>query len=230
MSETRTPARVILLSGASGLIGSLVLRALLANPTADVRVIAPSRRTLPVDDPRLLVPVGDWQAADAQPALKTRVDASGPLDTWICALGTTLNQAGSRAAFRAVDLELVLRMGGLARACGAGHAIVVSSVGANAGARNFYLAVKGEAEQGLRALGFRRLDLLQPSLLLGPRQDRRTGEAWGQRLAPWFNPLLAGGLRRYRAIPAEVVAGKVLRLLGLFEPGCFAHTYDQLTV
>ena len=43
---------------------------------------------------------------------------------------------------------------------------------ASAKAGNFYLRTKGETEDGLRALGFERLDILRPGLLTGERPYR----------------------------------------------------------
>lgn len=216
----------ILLSGASGLIGNLILRRLLMQAAA--HVIAPSRRSLDISGPNLSVPLGDWSNPATRATLLAQLQRQGPVNAWVCTLGTTLKVAGSKAAFRAVDLDLVLRMGELARAAGAGRAIVVSSVGARADSRNFYLAVKGEAERGLQGLGFARLDLLRPGLLMGARAAQRGGEAWAQRLAPLFNPLLVGALRRFRAIGAEVVAAKAVQLLGQAGDGCHVHEYDRL--
>lgn len=218
---------VVLLSGASGLIGSLVLQRLLA--ARDCSVIAPVRRALAASDPRLTDLVGDFTDPAAQLALREQLRGVAGLQVWICALGTTLKAAGSREAFRSVDLGLVLDMAALARHSGARHAIVVSSVGADPAARHFYLSVKGRAEQGLREIGFARLDLLRPSLLLGTRLEARRGEAWGQRLAPLLNPLLPGPWRRYRAIHADTVAAAILRLRDETATGCFVHEYDSLS-
>ena len=54
--------------------------------------------------------------------------------------------------------------------------------------------------------------LLRPSLILGPRGERRTGEALAQRLAPLAAPLLVGPLRKYRAVRADAVARAMVRL------------------
>ena len=226
MQIPATSSPVVLLSGASGLIGSLVLQRLLAG--CAYPVIVPVRRPLAVSDPRLTALIGNFTDPAGMLALREQMRPVTGLQVWICALGTTLKAAGSREAFSAVDLRLVLDMAALARQSGARHAIVVSSVGADPTARNFYLSVKGRAEQGLREIGFDRLDLLRPSLLLGPRLETRSGEAWGQRLAPLLNPLMAGPWRRYRAIHADTVAAAILRLLDEPATGCFVHEYDSL--
>jgi hypothetical protein len=47
--------------------------------------------------------------------------------------------------------------------------------------------------------------IFRPSLLLGEREENRRGERLGAAVAPWLNALLTGGLKKYRAIPAETV-------------------------
>lgn len=222
-----TAAGAVLLAGASGLVGGGVLSLALATDGGP-RVVAPVRRPLASAHPRLSAPVADLSAGTE--ALSSVVAAAAPqVSAYVCCLGTTLRQAGSREAFLAVDRDLVLRLGEVARRLGARHAILVSSVGASSQSGNFYLRVKGEAERGLAELGFERLDLLRPGLLLGARAERRRAEGLGQHLAPLANPLLLGGLRRYRAIAASDVAAAAFALLQRGdEPGRFVHEFDSL--
>jgi uncharacterized protein YbjT (DUF2867 family) len=205
----------VLLAGATGLVGGLGVAALLARRDFAGCVIAPVRRPLSLSDPRLVAPVCDFAAAGVDDALAAAVDAADarPLDAYVSCLGTTLRAAGSREAFLAVDRDLVLHLAQLAHGLGARHAVLVSSVGASRQSGNFYLRVKGEVEDAMARVGFDRLDILQPGLLIGPRSERRTGEALAQRLAPLADPLLRGRLRDYRSIPAGVVADAIVALL-----------------
>ena len=87
-----TPQRV-LLAGATGLTGEHLLDRLLNEPTVE-RVLAPTRKPLAAHQ-RLENPVGELLAL--LPTL------SGTIDTAFCCPGSTLKQAGSREAFRAID-------------------------------------------------------------------------------------------------------------------------------
>lgn len=160
----------------------------------------------------------------------------GPMETWpdllagetldvaISTLGTTWRQAGSWEAFEAVDKRAVAGFAAAARAAGAGQMMAISSVGADAGARNRYLRVKGEAEAALAALGFDRLDLVRPGLLRGERGGpRRHGEAFGIMVSPVLNLLLRGPLDRYAAIDAGLVARAMARWAGAPDGGRFVH-------
>ncbi len=220
----------ILLAGGTGLVGGLVARDLLAASSFSGVLLAPARRDIGRVDPRLVAPVLDFNApgADGELAAAARVAHAVPLDAYVSCLGTTLRAAGSREAFLAVDRELVLRLAQLARGLGASRAILVSSVGASRQSGNFYLRVKGEVEDAMERLGFARLDILQPGLLIGTRSERRPAEALAQRFAPLGNALLRGGLRRYRSLEADAVARAIVALLGESAPGVFSHTHDAI--
>jgi uncharacterized protein YbjT (DUF2867 family) len=126
------------------------------------------------------------------------------------ALGTTMAQAGSRVAFRAVDFDAVVTVARAARTAGATHCGLVSAMGANAHASVFYNQVKGEAEDALIALGFKRLVIARPSLLDGERPDQppRSGEAWALRLT---RPIAGLIPKPWRPITPDRVA-RALRL------------------
>lgn len=200
--------------GATGLVGSLAARRLLRQGCA---VDAVLRRPSGFVDPQWnehIAPAAEW------PGIVARLNPEAA----ISALGTTMRQAGSQPAFRAVDLDMVVAFARAAAAAGARRMVTVSSAGADRGSSNFYLRVKGEMESALEDMGFERLDILQPGLLLGPRgTDRRTGERIAIALSPVTNLVLRGRLDRYAAIGADVVAGAVAGALRQTEPGTFRH-------
>jgi uncharacterized protein YbjT (DUF2867 family) len=208
--------QVILLAGATGLVGAAALDRMLGREPGPA-VVAVGRRPPPRSHPRLRAVVGDFSRLGAEPPIPARAA--------LCALGTTLAKAGSPEAFRAVDHDAVLAFARWAREGGAGTFVLVSSVGADPAARNLYLRVKGEAERDVGALGFSRLVILRPSLLLGPRAERRPGEAVARALAPLVNPLLRGPLRRYRGIAAGTVAAALVAAAEDDAPG--THVWDN---
>jgi uncharacterized protein YbjT (DUF2867 family) len=102
-------------------------------------------------------------------------------------------------------------------------------VGADAGARSFYMRVKGEVEDAVAAIGFRSFVALRPSMLLGERGESRPGEAVGQALMPVFNPLMFGSARRFRSIDAGVVGAALASLaMGAAPAGRVVWHYDEL--
>lgn len=220
----------ILLAGATGLVGGLTLRRLLDDPGFAGKVFAPARRELGIADARLVAIKTDFTAPGLDSIFAgTSDDQSGmALDAYVSCLGTTIRTAGSREAFIAVDRDLVLQLAQLAFRQGARHAILVSSVGASRQSGTFYLRVKGEIEDALEAIGFDRLDILQPGLLLGERAEHRPGEAFARMLAPLVNRAMIGKLHRYRAVEADAVARAIVRLLQIASPGRFVHENDSI--
>jgi uncharacterized protein YbjT (DUF2867 family) len=222
----------LLLAGATGLVGGLVLRERLADRGWPGRIVAPLRRNPGMKDPRLQPVIAPLTEDKSDERLAAEIGerlAGARLDCYISCLGTTLQVAGSREAFIAVDRELVLRLARLSFALGARRAILVSSVGASRQSGNFYLRIKGEVEDAMGEMGFQRLDIVQPGLLLGERGEVRRGEALAQSLAPLYNPLLRGRrLRRYRAISADTVARAIVKLGEQSAPGRFEHENDAI--
>ena len=190
--------RVALVVGATGLIGSHLLKLLTKHP-AYGQVATLGRRAPELEHEKLLHLVADLSGEWDESVMPFA-------DVVFCCLGTTIKQAKSEEAFRAVDFGLVVQIAERAKRKGADTFLVVSSVGANPGARNFYLRTKGEMEQAVKRLGFDRLGIMRPSLLLGSRSESRPAERIGQFAAQLVNPLMLGGLARYRAVDAEIVA------------------------
>jgi len=201
----------IAMIGATGLIG----RALAPRLAATHELLLIGRRPAGVQGvEEQVAPLDEW------PALL----AGEKIDIAISTLGTTIRQAGSWNAFRAVDVTAVFGFAEAALTAGARQMLSVSSVGANASARNRYLAMKGAAEDGLAALGFERLDIVRPGLLRGDRGgDRRLGERIGSAISPVANLLLRGPLDRFAAIDAERVAAAMAALVGAQGEGRRVH-------
>ena len=156
--------------------------------------------------------------------------AARPDFSSVHALGTTIAVAGSQEAFRAVDVDAVLAFGRAARSAGARRFAMASALGADLRSPMFYNRCKAEAELGLAELGFERLVIGRPSLLLGDRgalgQRVRTGELWAQRLTPAIGWLVPA---RWRPIKAEVVAAALLAaLLAADGPRVHIIESDQL--
>ncbi len=130
-----------------------------------------------------------------------------------CCLGTTIKQAGSQSNFRRVDFQFVHVAAQLTRAQRAKSFVWISSVGANAKSKNFYLKVKGELENAI--LNMPQLDnaaAVRPSLLLGQRKEKRAGESWGIAIMNVLSPLMFGPFSKYRPVSAQQVAYQMIQL------------------
>ncbi len=206
-----------LLLGATGLVGRHTL-ARLAHDARWSRVVTLDRRPLAPASPRHTSHVVDFE----------RLENADP-DVWacddvFCAIGTTIRQAGSQAAFRHVDLDIPAHVAQRAHTAGARQMLLVSAMGADAGSRIFYNRTKGQAEAAVRGVGFATVHLLRPSLLTGDRAEARAGEQVGEAVLRLARPLLVGPLRNLRPTPAEDVAAALVALAAERKPG--VHVYD----
>jgi uncharacterized protein YbjT (DUF2867 family) len=211
----------IIVAGATGLVGRQVADELAELDKVDVDAIV---RT----DPGNLPP--DCWVHEVQPQNWGPTIVALHPDIAICCLGTTWAKSGkSEDAFRAVDLDLVLEFAKAAREGGARHMVAVSSVGADSKASNFYLRTKGQAEDGLSAMNFSRLDIIRPGLLTGgQRKETRYGEQLGILISPLTNLLLLGGLSKYQSIPSAKVAQAIVTLALAGGHGRFIHMNDEI--
>lgn len=201
-NENRTADRTAVVAGASGLVGrELLVR--LTRTSAYGRVIALTRRPLELEHPRLVAAPARFDALDdvlAPLLARSTVDA-------YCCLGTTIRAAGSQQAFRRVDHDLVLAFARWAVSVPASRLVVVSALGADAKSRAFYNRVKGETEDDLRAVAGSSLVLLRPSLLDGPRAERR----WGESLAlAMTRPVRSWLPASFRPVAVEDVAQSMI--------------------
>jgi uncharacterized protein YbjT (DUF2867 family) len=211
----------ILVSGATGMVGELLLARLCASPKVDV-ITTIGRRASQLSSEKLVQLEGP---VEAWPSLIE----GGAFDVAISSLGTTIRDAGSQGAFAAIDHDALLSFARSARACGARHFLMVSSVGAHAASRNFYLSTKGRAEASVANVGFERLDILRPGLLRGVRKG---APRFGERLAMMFSPvqdlLTPHVLSRYRSTPAQSVAASLVNLMREEQRGIFIHHNDEM--
>jgi uncharacterized protein YbjT (DUF2867 family) len=199
----------VLLAGGTGLIGRELATLLLAEtPPPALHMLA--RRVPDHADAR-----ATWHRVDfaSLPRLPKAKQA-------YCCLGTTIKQAGSRQAFRAVDFDAVLAFARAARAAGAEGLAVVSAFGASPRSGSFYNRVKGEMEAAVGALGFASVVIARPSLLAGDRaalgQPQRSGESLALMLTAPIAKLIPKSMR---PIEARTVARAMIAALLEARPG-----------
>jgi uncharacterized protein YbjT (DUF2867 family) len=167
---------VAIVAGATGLVGRELVRQLAVDRVwREVRALV--RRALPAElsGPTVVPFLVDYAQLEPPPSWAAA-------DHVFCALGTTMRQAGSAAAFRQVDFDYPVALARAAQLRGARHFLLVSAVGAAPASRVFYNRVKGEVEAAITAVGFRSVTIARPSLLLGQRPELRFAEQLGKVL------------------------------------------------
>ena len=190
--------------GSTGLVGRELIAELLAQN--DFRkVTAVARRDLSVSDPKFeMCHLTDYSQLMQ---LKDKLYAS----VYFCCIGTTIKIAGSKEAFREVDLDIPKRIAQLAESLSIPSLVVISSIGASIASSNFYLRTKGEMEKTVREIYSGNLKIVRPSLLMGHRDKLRFGEKSAVIFMEISGWLFAGPLRKYKGIYARDLARAIIK-------------------
>ncbi len=209
-------SKVALLAGSTGLIGNQLLELLLADSHYS-KIIALSRKPLSIVHPKLENIVLEVEQLENHSQLKA--------DDVFCCLGTTMKQAGSKAAFRKVDFDYPFQLAKILKANGAQQFLLVSALGANKNSGIFYNQVKGEIEEAIASVGFRAFHIFRPSLLVGPRKEKRSGEDAAKIVYKIFGFLIP---KKYKGIESIKVA-RAMQVLAKKElSGVFVYESNAL--
>lgn len=210
-----------LIAGATGLIGSDLLDMLLDEDYYQT-VYVLTRRPIGRKHDKVKELVVDFDEFDE--------GALPKVDDVYCCLGTTMKKAGSKAAFRKVDYHYPLKIAQIAQQKGAQQYLLVSAVGSNKRSPFFYSKVKGEVEGAIAAIGFKALHIFRPSLLVGPRQEKRLGEKIGQIVMGIISPIMIGNLKKYRSIKSNVVAQAMQKVAKKDLNGAYIFESDKIKI
>jgi uncharacterized protein YbjT (DUF2867 family) len=212
-------AKTATLIGASGLIGSHLLQLLLDDPDFDtVKILV--RRKLQTTHQKLEQKIVDFNDSDS---LLVAMDNS---DAVFCTVGTTQKKVkGDKEAYRKVDYDIPVKAARFCKMTGCETFILVSSVGADNRAKNFYLKLKGEVEEVVKTVGIRSVYIMRPSMLIGKREEYRFGE---KIITPVIKALSFLLPSKYKPIQAEDVAKAMLRAAKKNEEGFFVWEYREM--
>ena len=208
--------------GASGMIGNLVTQALLKDESfSKVRILV--RKPILLEHPKLETVIVNF--AD----LNDYQNKLGTGDCIFSCIGTTQkNVKGDNQLYRSIDYDIPLNAATLGKAAGFQSFSMVSSVGANAEASNFYLRLKGELEDAISVVGFNSLHIFRPSMLLGNRKEFRFAENIFQGVFKALSIVLFGSLSKYKAIQGEMLSAAMVKAAKQEEQGKFVYEYDAI--
>ncbi|XP_051983987.1 oxidoreductase HTATIP2 [Xyrauchen texanus] len=167
----RQKNRTCFILGASGESGKMLLKELVERKLFS-KITLIGRRLLTFEDKtyeNLEQKVVDFEK------LEEYEEAFRGHDVGYCCLGTTKAKAGAEGFVR-VDHDYVLKAAELAKAGGCSHFHLESSKGADKTSSFLYLKTKGQVEAEVEELGFERLSIYRPAVLLVDRQESRPAE------------------------------------------------------
>jgi uncharacterized protein YbjT (DUF2867 family) len=209
-----------IIAGASGLIGSNLLNILLQHAFYD-EVLVVVRKELPVMHHKLVQLVVDFEALENY---STAISGHA----LFCCLGSTKKKNPDLKEYRKIDHDYPVALAQLAGQNGMEQYHLVSAIGADSKSSNFYAKMKGETEDDIQRIDIKCLHIYQPSVLTGERKESRPMEKIAIGFMKMIDPLLIGGLKKYRSIPAQTVAMAMFNESLKNETGVFVHPSDKI--
>ena len=205
--------------GATGAVGKEILKEILGGDFYE-RIYVLGRNSISrlPEDGRLTKIVIDFENMRFDTSILDDADV-------FAALGTTIKIAGSKENQRKIDVDYTVNFAKLCE--GKVRSFnVVSAIGANSKSKNFYNSLKGELEDKLKEMNLGTLRIFQPSLLISRRDDNRFLEEIFMKVAPIFQFVLKGKIKKYSPIEASLL-GKVIVRFATENKGERTYTYND---
>ncbi|PRP67539.1 NAD(P)H-binding protein [Nonlabens agnitus] len=190
--------------GATGLTGSALLEQLLDDSRYDV-VITLSRKRVQKEHPKLL----NFEADLFDPVTYEHHLKGDHL--FICT-GTTKAKTPDPKKYYRIEHDLPLTVARVALKNDVATMVAISALGADPDSRFSYNKGKGEMESDLEQLGFEQAYFVQPALIGGEREEKRTFESLWKKFQKFIDPLLVGGLKKYRTIEPAVISQAMIEI------------------
>jgi uncharacterized protein YbjT (DUF2867 family) len=197
------PKTAIILGG-TGLTGSLVLKILLNDERYDCVKLF-SRNSVGQKHPKLKEFLVDVLGLES-------VKSDFTADEVYCCIGTTKKKTPDKDLYTRIDFGIPAKAAKLCAKNGIQMMAVVSAIGSDSKSKIFYNRTKGDMEQAVLNSGIERTYILRPSLITGERKEKRFGEKIGAVTFKILGPLFIGRKKKYRAVKAESIAKRMVRL------------------
>lgn len=213
-------SKSIIMIGATGAVGTEALKRLIdLNEVGKITLLVRSKS--PIESDKITQHVVDVLNPETYLA-----HISGH-DVAISTFGVGEPTKISKEEFVKIDRDAVLSFATHCKEAGIEHFQSLGSVGVNAKSSQYYLKAKGELEDGIVALGFSRVSLFHPSMILTP--NNRYGFSQGLTLKIWplLTPLLFGPMRKLRGIKVERLGRAIANNLAVEGSGTEVLEWDD---
>lgn len=193
--------KTAIILGASGLTGGLLLEKLLNDPSFE-KIKLFSRSSVEITNPKIEEHLIDmFQLEDYSEAFVA--------DVVFCCIGTTKAKTPDKETYKKIDYGIPVTAAKLAKQNRIKTFIVISALGADENSSVFYNKTKGEMQRDVLKQNIKNTYALQPSLIVGNRNDSRFGENVAEFFMRIFEFLIPN---KYKMIKAETIA-KAMQVL-----------------
>ncbi|SRX72697.1 NAD(P)H-binding protein [Aequorivita antarctica] len=193
--------KTAIILGATGLTGGILLEKLLKDPSFE-KIKLFSRSSAENNSSKVEEHlINMFQLEDHSEAFKA--------DVIFCCIGTTKANTPDKETYKKIDNGIPVTAAKLAKQNGIKTFIVISAMGADADSSIFYNKTKGEMQRDVLQQNIENTYVLQPSLIVGDRNENRFGEKVATVFMKTFGFLIP---KKYKMIKAETIAEAMLVL------------------
>lgn len=193
--------KTAIILGATGLTGRHLLKLLLEDETFS-KVVVFTRRETGIKHPKLEEHIIDLLQLDNYKELFKG-------DVVFCCIGTTKAKTPNKKAYKAIDYGIPVTAAKLAKQNNIDTYLVISAMGASETSKVFYNKLKGEMEREVLAQKIAHTYLLQPSLIVGERSEKRGGEKFAEVIMRTFGFLIP---EKYKMIQGKTIAKAMVEI------------------
>ena len=187
--------KTAIILGATGLTGSILLDRLLADASFE-KIKLFSRSSAEKNSPKIEQHLIDMFQLENHSEAFTA-------DVVFCCIGTTKAKTPDKETYKKIDYGIPVTASKLAKQKGIETFVVISAMGAAANSTIFYNKTKGEMQRDVLAQNIKNTYILQPSLIIGNRNENRLGEKMATFFMKTFGFLVP---KKYKMIKAETIA------------------------
>ena len=209
----------VTLFGASGLIGSYLLKYLLKDSEVHLINII-SRKPFYLKHDKINNIVIDFTDLNSFSICTKKSDAV------FVSIGTTMAKVnGNKSEYRKIDFDIIFNIAKACKKNSVKNLLFVSSLGADSNASSFYLSLKGDIEDAVEKLKLTSTSIFRPSVLLGNRNEARFMERIAQIIMSYLIIFIPS---KYKPIDAAIVAKSMVNTSKNPKPGFNLYHYKEI--
>ena len=209
----------VTLFGASGLIGSYLLKYLLKDSEVHLINII-SRKPFYLKHDKINNIVIDFTDLNSFSICTKKSDAV------FVSIGTTMAKVnGNKSEYRKIDFDIIFNIAKACKKNSVKNLLFVSSLGADSNASSFYLSLKGDIEDAVEKLKLTSTSIFRPSVLLGKRNEARFMERIAQIIMSYLIIFIPS---KYKPIDADIVAKSMVNTSKNPKPGFNLYHYKEI--